>query len=108
MGDGGCAEAHTTKTETKPSTEQAARPTEAPRDRHAATRALAFPLEQYFLTDRMRVFVKGGDVRVCPRGGSDVNMKNGVYLHTLRAHPRAIRAVFLPRFLGSHQHYHRP
>eukprot|EP01047_Picozoa_sp_COSAG01_P062405 COSAG01_NODE_7930_length_2987_cov_100.025277_3_plen_90_part_00 len=30
MGDGGCAEAHTTKTETKPSTEQAARPTEAP------------------------------------------------------------------------------
>ena len=38
MGDGGCAEAHTTKTETKPSTEQAARPTEAPRDRHAATR----------------------------------------------------------------------
>jgi hypothetical protein len=71
-------------------------------------RALAFPLEQYFLTDRMRVFVKGGDVRVCPRGGSDVNMKNGVYLHTLRAHPRAIRAVFLPRFLGSHQHYHRP
>eukprot|EP01049_Picozoa_sp_SAG25_P019537 SAG25_NODE_6199_length_579_cov_14.702083_1_plen_123_part_10 len=35
-------------------------------------RALAFPLERYFLTDRMRVFVKGGDVRVCPRGGSDV------------------------------------
>eukprot|EP01047_Picozoa_sp_COSAG01_P063471 COSAG01_NODE_8229_length_2865_cov_2.201374_5_plen_44_part_01 len=31
VGDGGCAEAHTTKTETKPSTEQAARPTEAPR-----------------------------------------------------------------------------
>ena len=30
MGDGGCAEAHTTKTETKPSTEQAARTDRSP------------------------------------------------------------------------------
>ena len=51
-------------------------------------RALAFPLERYFLTDRMRVFVKGGDVRVCPRGVSDVKMNNGVYLHTPRTPPR--------------------
>jgi hypothetical protein len=71
-------------------------------------RALAFPLERYFLTDRMRVFVKGGDVRVCPRGGSDVNMKNGVYLHTLRAHPHAIRAAFLPVFVGRDSRQHRP
>ena len=71
-------------------------------------RALAFPLERYFLTDRMRVFVKGGDVRVCPRGGSDVNMKNVVYLHTLRAHPHAIRAAFLPVFCVRHSRQHRP
>ena len=30
MGDGGCAEAHKTKTETKPSTEQAARADRSP------------------------------------------------------------------------------
>ena len=33
-------------------------------------RALAFPLERCLLTDWLRVCVKGGEVRVCGRGGS--------------------------------------
>ena len=34
------------------------------------SRTLASPLERYLLTEWMRVRVKGGEVRVCPRGGS--------------------------------------
>ena len=34
------------------------------------SRTLAFAFERYFLTEWMRVCVKGGEVRVCPRGGS--------------------------------------
>ena len=34
------------------------------------SRTLAFAFERYFLTELMRVCVKGGEVRVCPRGGS--------------------------------------
>ena len=34
------------------------------------SRALAFPLERCLLTDWLRVCVKGGEVRVCGRGGS--------------------------------------
>ena len=35
-----------------------------------SSRILAFAFERYFLTEWMRVCVKGGEVRVCPRGGS--------------------------------------
>ena len=34
------------------------------------SRTLAFPYEQHFLTDWLRVCVKGVHVGVCPRGGS--------------------------------------
>ena len=34
------------------------------------SRTLAFAFERYFLTEWMRVCEKGGEVRVCPRGGS--------------------------------------
>ena len=34
------------------------------------SRTLAFAFERYFLTEWMRACVEGGEVRVCPRGGS--------------------------------------
>eukprot|EP01047_Picozoa_sp_COSAG01_P073247 COSAG01_NODE_11887_length_1840_cov_33.971855_1_plen_73_part_00 len=34
------------------------------------SRTLCFTRKRYFMTEWMHVCVKGGDVRVCPRGGS--------------------------------------
>ena len=39
------------------------------------SRTLRFTRKQYFVADWMRVCVKGVDVRVCARGGSDVKME---------------------------------
>ena len=71
-------------------------------------RTLCFTRERYSVADSMLVCERSDDVRVCARGGSDVKNNIDVFFTYSRTPPRAIRAAFLPIFLGRHRRQHRP